>query len=182
MQPIYFADFTFVYISKKNTLFRGRNRPMPFLDIYFCPKRKNQTTFGKWYFCVLYILLIFILKETYTIPFYIGYFFQLVTSTGAIAGVTARHYTAGQRNYIVEPYYVAFIEKPEMSDVTRYRSRFYSHPFLLFMKKNIYKCLYFFGFIFFIFYVFYFLFFMFYVFYVLCFYKSSSSSSSSNSL
>jgi hypothetical protein len=63
MQPIYLAIFIFVYISKKNTPFRGRNRYKPFLDIYFCPKRKIQRTFGKHNFLILYILLILLLKE-----------------------------------------------------------------------------------------------------------------------
>ena len=63
MQPKYLANFTFVYISQKNTHFRGVNSHKPFLDIYFCPKRKNQTTFGKHHFFILYILLIFLLKE-----------------------------------------------------------------------------------------------------------------------
>ena len=80
MQPKYFALFTFVYISKKNTPFRGIKSPTPFLDIYFCPKRKTPRTFGNSFFCVLYILLIFLLKETY-IPSFFKLFYNLCPFT-----------------------------------------------------------------------------------------------------
>lgn len=90
MQSYFFTIFFFVYISKKKPFFRGVNSYKPFLDIYFCPKRKNGTTFGKSYFCVLYILFIFILKETYTIPFYTGHFFQLVRSPGSRRAIIPR--------------------------------------------------------------------------------------------
>ena len=46
---------------------------------------------------------------------------------------------------------------------------FLFHPFLLFMKKNIYRCLYFFMFLFFIFYLLCFIFFIFFVLYFLSF-------------
>jgi hypothetical protein len=148
------------------------------LDIYFCPKRKNQTTFGKWYFVFLYILFTFILKETYTIPFYTGHFFQLVRSPGSRRAIIPRT----KRNCL--PYLCRHYRgKPDMSGVTRYRSRFYSTLFC-YLRKKIYTNVYIFlCFIFFMFYVFYFLCFTFYIFYLfifLSFYKSSSSSSSSS--
>ena len=133
MQSIYFTIFSFVYISKKKPLFRGVNSYKPFLDIYFCPKRKNQTTFGKWYFVFLYILFIFILKETYTIPFYTGHWtldtrhwtldtrHWTLLSTGAIAGVAARHYTAVQRNYCITLLCRHSRGKPEITGVPSYR-------------------------------------------------------------
>ena len=134
-------------------------------------------------FLLLYILFNFILKETYTLFLYLKKHIlhsTLVTSTGAIAEVPTE---------LLCTLYVVIIDIPEMSGVTRYRSRFYSRCFCYLRKKiytNVYiffyflclfSFLFFMSFCFFIFYVFFLLYFLWF----LSFYKSSSSDSSSDS-
>jgi len=50
-------------MSEKNTPFGKVLLLFLFLDIYFCPKNETQGLLEKATFCVLYILLIFLLKE-----------------------------------------------------------------------------------------------------------------------
>ena len=76
----YFADFKFCLHERKKHPFSKSLRPIPFLDIYFCPFSLFQSTFGFSKLCKLYILWILILKEInkkvlYTFLFiFIGYF------------------------------------------------------------------------------------------------------------
>ena len=68
-------DFRFCLHERKKHPFSKSLRPIPFLDIYFCPFSLFQSTFGFSKFCKLYILLILILKEiiqvlqTYTMSY-----------------------------------------------------------------------------------------------------------------
>ena len=55
--------FTFVYMSEKNTLFGKVLLLFLFLDIYFCPKNETHGLLENTTFFILYILLIFLLKE-----------------------------------------------------------------------------------------------------------------------
>ena len=139
---------------------------MPFLDIYFCPKMKTTGLLENTTFLLLYILFNFILKETYTLFSYLKKHIlhsTLDTSTGAIAEVPTE---------LLCTLYVVIIDIPEMSDVTRYRSRFYSPCFCYLRKKiytNVYIFLFFMSFFFFSFLFFSFLFFMSFIFlYFLC--------------
>ena len=67
----YFMDFRFCLHERKKHPFSKSLRPIPFLDIYFCPFSLFQSTFGFSKLCKLYILWILILKETYL--FYITF-------------------------------------------------------------------------------------------------------------
>ena len=81
MQSIYFADFTFVYISKKKTpLFGELIRICHFWTFIFVQKGKTNRLLENTTFFILYILLIFLLKEKRNTPlgaFFSVTFFQL---------------------------------------------------------------------------------------------------------
>ena len=63
MQPKYFADFHFCLHERKKHPFWESPFAFPVFGHLFLSKNENPWTFGKSYFCVLYILLIFLLKE-----------------------------------------------------------------------------------------------------------------------
>jgi hypothetical protein len=60
----YFADFHFCLHERKKHPFWESPFAFPVFGHLFLSKKVNRRTFGKSYFCVLYILLIFLLKET----------------------------------------------------------------------------------------------------------------------
>ena len=85
MQPKYLAIFTFVYISKKKTPFFGElNGLSHFWTFIFVQKGKTERLLENDTFYILYILLIFILKENrniYSTDLFFGNKFLQFTNT-----------------------------------------------------------------------------------------------------